>query len=174
MKRIRLPLTKKQAAGLKAGDEVLLSGYIYTARDQAHKRMCECVIKKKKLPISLKNSIIYYCGPTPPKKGKPIGACGPTTSKRMDLFTPRLLSKGVLAVIGKGNRSNEVVSSLKKHKGVYFVAPAGAGAYLALRVKESKMVAYHDLGTEAIHKLKVEDFPVVVGIDSKGRNIYEN
>ncbi len=172
MKKIQLPLTQKEAAKLKAGEQVLLSGILHTARDAAHKRMCECIVERKKLPLDLKRSIIYYCGPTPPKKGMPIGACGPTTSKRMDEFTPALLSRGLLAVIGKGNRSTEVVKELKKHKGVYFVAPAGAGAYLALRVKDAEKIAYPELGPEAIYRLKVKDFPVIVGIDSKGRNIY--
>ncbi|MFH0731450.1 MAG: Fe-S-containing hydro-lyase [Candidatus Omnitrophota bacterium] len=174
MKRIMLPITRKDAAKLKAGDEVLLSGVIYTARDAAHKRACECIIKKKKLPIDIKEQIIYYCGPTSAPKGKPIGACGPTTSKRMDEFTPMLLSKGLLGMIGKGNRSKEVLNAIKRYRGVYFVAPAGAGAYLALRVKSAKQIAYTDLGPEAIYKLKVEDFPVIVGIDTKGRNIYES
>jgi len=173
MKKIQLPLARKEAAKLKAGEEVLLTGVIYTARDQAHKRMCECIIEKRKLPISIKDSIVYYCGPTPPPKGKPIGSCGPTTSKRMDEFTPVLLSKGLLAVIGKGNRSKKVIEAIKRHKGVYFVAPAGAGAYLALRVKKAEKIAYCELGPEAIYRLKVKDFPVVVGIDSRGRNIYE-
>jgi fumarate hydratase subunit beta len=173
MKKIQLPLTRKEAAALKAGEQVLLSGVIYTARDQAHKRMCECVAAKKRLPINIRDSVIYYCGPTPAKKGMPIGACGPTTAKRMDDFTPLLLKKGLLGIIGKGNRSKEVINAIKKYKGVYFTAPAGAGAYLALRVKDAKKVAYKDLGPEAIYKLNVKDFPAIVSIDSRGRNIYE-
>lgn len=172
MKKINLPITRKEVAKLRAGEKVLLSGVIYTARDQAHKRMCECVVQKKPLPINIKDSIIYYCGPTPAPKGKVIGSCGPTTSKRMDNFTPMLLSKGLLAMIGKGNRSKEVIDAIKKYKGVYFLAPAGAGAYLALKVKDAAIAAYKNLGPEAIYRLKVKDFPVIVGIDSKGRNIY--
>jgi fumarate hydratase subunit beta len=174
MKKIELPIKKSDVAKLKCGDEVLLSGVIYTARDQAHKRMYECIQKRKKLPINLEGNIVYYCGPTPASKKRAIGACGPTTSKRMDEFTSRLLSKGLVAMIGKGNRSKEVIKAIKKYKGVYFIAPAGAGAYLALRVKRSRKIAYFDLGPEAIYKLTIKDFPVIVGIDSRGRNIYEN
>lgn len=173
MKKIKLPLTRKKVAKLKAGEQVLLSGVIYTARDQAHKRMYECIVRKRKLPIDIRGNIIYYCGPTPAPKGRAIGACGPTTSKRMDEFTPLLLSKGLLAMIGKGTRSKEVVDAIKRYKGIYFFAPAGAGAYLALKVEQAEKIAYPDLGPEAIYKLKVKDFPVIVAIDSKGRNIYE-
>ena len=174
MKKMQLPLPRGEIGKLKAGEQVLLSGVIYTARDQAHKRMCAAISSRAKLPIDLNGAVIYYCGPTPPRKGKAIGACGPTTSKRMDGFTPLLLSKGLSAMIGKGSRSNRVIDAIKKYKAIYFIAPAGAGAYLALRVKKSKLIAYKDLGPEAIYRLEVEDFPVIVGIDTKGRNIYED
>ncbi|MBN1405568.1 MAG: Fe-S-containing hydro-lyase [Candidatus Omnitrophica bacterium] len=174
LKEIELPITKEEIVRLRAGDEVLLSGIVFTARDQAHKRLCECIEANKPLPININNSVIYYCGPTPHKKGKPIGSCGPTTAKRMDEFTPVLLSRGLSAMIGKGSRSKEVISAIKKYKSVYFIAPAGAGAYLAKKVKEAKIAAYPKLGPEAIYRLKVKDFPAIVGIDSKGRNIYEN
>ena len=170
MRKIHLPLIREDITKLKAGDEVLLSGIIYTARDQAHKRLCEYVKQGKKLPIALKGNIIYYCGPTPARKNMPIGACGPTTSKRMDEFTPLLLSKGIIATIGKGSRSKQVVDALKKNKAVYFVAPAGAGAYLSQRVKKAKLIAFNDLGPEAIYELEISDFPVIVAIDSNGKS----
>ncbi|MFH1868493.1 MAG: Fe-S-containing hydro-lyase [Candidatus Omnitrophota bacterium] len=173
MKRILLPLTKDTIRKLKVGDEVLLTGRIYTARDAAHKRICECIKGRKKLPIPLAGEIIYYCGPTPAMPGKAIGSCGPTTSKRMDSFTAPLLSKNLFGMIGKGDRSKEVESAIKKYHAVYFTACGGAGAYLAGKVKRSKVAAYKDLGPEAIHELWVEDFPVIVAIDSKGRNIYK-
>ena len=173
MNKMQLPLSKREIVKLKAGEQVLLSGIIYTARDQAHKRMCTAISKKTKLPIDIKSAVVYYCGPTPAPKGKPMGACGPTTSKRMDKFTPLLLAKGLPAMIGKGNRSKEVVNAIKRYKAAYFIAPAGAGAYLALKVKQAKPLAYKDLGPEAIYKLEVNDFPVIVAIDSRGKNIYE-
>jgi len=172
MKKIYLPLTEDTRQGLKAGEEVLLSGKIYTGRDAAHKRLYEAMADNKQLPIELADNIIYYCGPTPPTPGIPIGSCGPTTSKRMDPFTPELLAKGLGGMIGKGRRSDEVKKAIKKHKGVYFVAVGGAGAYLASRVKKSKVLAYGDLGPEAIYELWVEDFPVIVAIDSKGKAIF--
>ncbi len=160
MKKIVTPLIKEQIAGLRAGDEVLLTGTIYTARDQAHKRLT----KVSRLPLNLKNQIIYYCGPTSTPKGKAIGACGPTTSSRMDKFTPKLLRAGLRGMIGKGSRSPEVVKAIRKYKAVYFLAPAGCGALLAKKVKSSKIIAYKDLGPEAIRKLEVKDFPLVVGV----------
>ena len=173
MRKIYLPLTKDVVSSLKIGDELLLSGTIYTARDAAHKRLCELISKNKKLPIDIDGVVIYYCGPAPAKKNKPIGSCGPTTSKRMDSFTPALLSKGMAAMIGKGRRSKDVIASIKNNKGVYFIAIGGAGAYLADRVKRSELICYKDLEPEAIYKLWVEDFPVVVGIDSKGNSIFK-
>ena len=173
MRKIYLPLTEDVVSSLKIGDELLLSGTIYTARDAAHKRLYELISKNKKLPIDIDGEVIYYCGPAPAKKNKPIGSCGPTTSKRMDAFTPALLSKGMAAMIGKGRRSKDVIASIKKNKGVYLIAIGGAGAYLADKVKRSELICYEDLGPEAIYKLWVEDFPVVVGIDSKGNSIFK-
>lgn len=157
---------------LKAGDEILFSGTIYTARDQAHKRLVEAIKSGRKLPIDLKSAIIYYCGPTKTPKAKVIGSCGPTTSSRMDSFTPDLLAVGLKSIIGKGNRSKEVVEAIKKHKAVYFLAYAGLGALISKHVKSSKLIAYPDLGPEAIYKLEVEDLPLIVGIDSFGRSVY--
>lgn len=157
---------------LRAGDNILFTGIIYTARDQAHKRLVEAVKKHKRLPIALKGAIIYYCGPTETPKGKVIGACGPTTSSRMDGFTPNLLKAGVKAMIGKGNRSQEVVAAIKKYKAVYFLAYAGCGALISQYVKKAKLVAYKDLGPEAIQKLEVKNLPLIVGIDATGRSIY--
>lgn len=171
-KHITTPLDAKTITGLKAGDEVLLSGVIYTARDQAHLRLAGLLKSGKKLPVALEGEVIYYCGPTPAPHGKPIGACGPTTSSRMDSFTPALLGAGLKGMIGKGRRSGEVLKNIKKHRAVYFLAPAGAGAYLSARVKSCEVVAFDDLGTEAIYRLEVEDFPLIVGIDAKGRDVY--
>lgn len=172
MKRIITPFTKEIITSLHKGDEVLLNGTIYTARDQAHKRMVELLKKGKKLPIDLKNQIIYYCGPTKTPKGKVIGSCGPTTSSRMDVFTPMLLKAGLKGMIGKGARSKEVSAAIKKYQTVYFLAPAGCGAYLAEKVIKAKPVAFRDLGPEAIYRLEVKDFPLVVGIDFNGSSIY--
>jgi len=164
---------KTQLAKLKAGDEVLFSGIIYTCRDQAHKRLAEALKQGKKLPLSLKGAIIYYCGPAKAPKGKVIGSCGPTTSSRMDEFTPILLKAGLSAMIGKGSRSKEVAKAIKKHRAVYFLTFAGCGALLAQRVKKVTPVAYRDLGPEAILKLEVKDFPLIVAIDYLGNNIYK-
>lgn len=172
MKKIASPLNEKDILALRAGDQVLLNGYIYTARDQAHKRLVEAIKKNGKLPINLKWQVIYYCGPTKTPKGKVIGSCGPTTSRRMDAFTPFLLAKGLRGMIGKGDRSKDVSVAIKKHKAVYFLAPAGCGALISKMVKSARPIAYKDLGPEKIMKLKVKDFPLIVGIDSKGRNIY--
>lgn len=157
---------------LKAGEWFNYSGILFTARDQAHKRLVEAIKKGKKLPLNLKGAIIYYCGPTKTPKGKIIGACGPTTSSRMDEFTPTLLKAGVKGMIGKGSRSKEVIAAIKKYKSVYFLTYAGCGALLSKYVKKVKVVAYPDLGPEAILKLEVENFPLIVGIDPEGRNIY--
>ncbi|MCX5698993.1 MAG: FumA C-terminus/TtdB family hydratase beta subunit [Candidatus Omnitrophica bacterium] len=162
----------KKIDTFKAGQELLFSGAIYVARDQAHKRLAEAIKKGSRLPFKLKNSIIYYCGPTQTPQGKVIGSCGPTTSSRMDEFTPLLLKHGLKGIIGKGNRSVEVKDALKKYKGVYFITYAGCGALLSKYVKSVKTVAYGDLGPEAILKLEVENFPLIVAIDVKGGCIY--
>jgi fumarate hydratase subunit beta len=167
-------LSDKDIKGLKAGDQVLLSGEIITARDQAHLRLTNMIKKGDKLPVDLKDQVVYYCGPTPACPEQVIGSCGPTTSGRMDSFAPLLLKKGIKGMIGKGRRSGEVRRSVKKGKAIYFVAPAGAGAYLQTRVVDCKILAFEDLGAEAIYKLKVKDFPVIVAIDSKGKSIYED
>lgn len=156
---------------LKAGDEILYTGILFTARDQAHKKIVESLKRNKKPPFGLKGAFIYYCGPTPSRWKNRVGSAGPTTSSRMDKFTPRLLKEGVAAVIGKGDRSNEVAGAIKKHKAVYFLTIAGAGAYLAKRIKKAEVAAYKELGPEAVYRFYVEDFPLIVGIDSKGRKI---
>lgn len=173
MIKIKTPLNDEIIQGLKAGDEVYISGIIYTARDMAHKRLNELIDKNENLPINLEGNIIYYVGPTPAKPGEVIGSAGPTTSGRMDPFTPKLLDKGLKGIIGKGNRSKEVIDSLIKNKAIYFVAIGGAGALISKCIKSSKVVCYEDLGTEAIRELVVEDFPVIVAIDSQGNNLYK-
>lgn len=164
-KKIDIPFRRGEEKKLKAGDTVLLSGNIYTARDAAHKRM------KNKLPGYLKGEAIYYAGPAPAKKNMAIGSCGPTTSSRMDIFTPILIKQGLKAMIGKGKRSEEVRKAIKKYHAVYFMAVGGCGAFFATKIKKAKKVAYVDLGPEAIYKLDVKDFPVIVGIDSFGRSV---
>ena len=173
MKRIKLPLDKKRIKNLMAGEELLLSGLIYTARDQAHKKLTEAIKKGGKLPLALKGAVIYYCGPTPARRGKVIGSCGPTTSSRMDDFTPVLLGRGLSAMIGKGDRGKFVVSAIKKYKAIYFIAFSGCGAFASKFIEKRKLVAYPELGTEAIQALEVRDFPVIVGIDCRGKNILE-
>jgi len=168
------PLRKEIAQGLKVGEEVLISGVIYTARDAAHKRLIDLIKEKKPLPFPLKDEIIYYTGPTPAKPSRPIGSCGPTTSFRMDSFTPLLLSKGLRGMIGKGSRSPEIRKSIKKYKAIYFLALGGGGAYLSQRVKRAEIIAFADLGPEAAYKLWVEDFPAIIGIDSRGEDLYQN
>jgi len=163
---------KFKIQNLKTGSNLRYTGIIYTARDQAHKRLVETIKKKKKLPVDLKNAIIYYCGPTPAPRGKAIGSCGPTTSSRMDTFTPLLLKAGVKGMIGKGRRSKKVKEAIKKYKAIYFITHAGCGALLSRYVKGAKTVAYKNLGPEAIYKLDVENFPLTVCIDSKGRDLY--
>ena len=162
MRKIFLPLTKNIIKTLKSGEEVLLNGPLLTARDAAHKRMVDTLRCGKKLPVSLKGETIYYTGPTPARKGEIIGSCGPTTSSRMDEFVPALLKNGLLAMIGKGERSKDVMTAIKKYGAVYFITIGGAGAYLSEKVVENKVVAYKDLGTEAIHRLIVKDFPAIV------------
>lgn len=164
---------EEQARHLSVGQEVLLSGAIYTMRDQAHKRLVEALKKKEALPLDLRGAIIYYCGPTKTPRGKIIGSCGPTTSSRMDSFTPPLLQHGVKAMIGKGSRSQAVIDAIRRYRAVYFVAPAGCGALLATKVKKTTTVAYADLGPEAIRKLEVEDFPLIVAVDAKGKTLYD-
>lgn len=168
-----MPLIRKNIENLRAGERILLKGTIYTARDQAHKKLLEAIKKRQRLPINLKDAIIYYCGPTKTPKGKVIGSCGPTTSSRMDEFTPALLKAGLLGMIGKGSRAKEVITAIKKYKAVYFLTYAGCAALLSKYVKKAKPVAYRDLGPEAIYKLEVKDFPLIVGIDTRGNDIYK-
>ncbi|MBB5172412.1 Fe-S-containing hydro-lyase [Texcoconibacillus texcoconensis] len=173
VKSITLPLTKEKLKDLKCGDRVSLSGVIYTARDAAHKNIVTDLVEGNEPPISLENQIVYYAGPTPPKPGKVIGSCGPTTSSRMDSYSPRLIEKGLTGMIGKGPRSKEVIDAMVEHSAVYFAAIGGAAALIADSVKSAEVVAYDDLGPEAIRKLEVEDYPCIVAIDSEGNNLYE-
>lgn len=172
-KRITTPFTEDQVKGLKAGDTVLITGTIYTARDAAHKRLVDLLDKGEKLPIDVKDAIIYYVGPTPAKPGQALGSAGPTTSYRMDAYSPKLLDQGLKGMIGKGLRNEIVVASMIKNKAVYFAAIGGAAALIGKAVKAAELIAYEDLGAEAIRKLTVEDLPVTVAIDSYGNNIYE-
>ena len=172
-KAIKTPLTDKDIRSLKAGDKLWLSGTIYTARDQAHKKMVEAIKNKEKLPFNLKRQIIYYCGPTPARSKRIIGSAGPTTSSRMDGLTEPLLKKGLKGVIGKGARGSDITKSFKRHKAVYFVAIGGAGALLARTIKSAKIIAYPELGTEAIRELKVSNFPVYVANDIYGRDVFK-
>ena len=169
---IKTPLTVDIRKRLRAGDEVLLTGTMLTARDAAHKRLCDTLKKGRPLPLNLKDAVIYYCGPTPARPGRVIGSCGPTTSSRMDPFTEDLIELGLGGMIGKGGRSGEVRSAIKKYKCVYFLATGGIGALLSTKVKSAKVILYSDLGPEAIHKLEVKDFPLLVGIDSRGKCLY--
>ena len=170
--KIKTPLTKEIIKNLNAGDEVLLSGTIFTARDAAHKRLSDLIKKGRRVPINLKDAVIYYAGPTPPAPGKIIGSCGPTTSSRMDAFTPDLLKMGLGGMIGKGDRSEEVIDAIKKYKCVYFLATGGIGALLSTKIKSARAILFKELGPEAVYKLEVKDFPLIVGIDSKGKDIY--
>ncbi len=172
-KRIMLPLTDEVVEGLRAGDEVLLSGVIYVARDAAHKRIIAALDQGEKPPFELKGQTIYYMGPAPAKPGWAIGSAGPTTSYRMDVYTPRLLAEGLKGMIGKGNRSLEVREAIKKYKAVYFGAIGGAGALIAKAVKKAEVIAYEELGAEAVRRLEVEDFPVTVVDDCHGGDLYE-
>ncbi len=172
-KYINTPLTTEKVEELRAGDYVYITGTIYTARDAAHKRMYEMMKEGKSIPFDLKNNIIYYLGPTPEREGQVIGSAGPTTSSRMDKYTPLLLDHGLKGMIGKGKRNQDVIDSMMKNKAVYFAAVGGAGALLSKKIKASKVIAYDDLGTEAIRELIVEEFPVIVVIDSLGNNLYE-
>ena len=172
-KKIQAPLTREAARTLKAGDSCLITGVIYTARDAAHKRLCELLDKGQPLPVDMENAIIYFVGPTPAKPGQAIGSAGPTTSYRMDAYSPALIAAGQTGMIGKGKRGPEVISAMKEHGAVYFGAIGGCGALLSKCIKKAEIVAYEDLGAEAIRRLEVEDFPVVVIIDSEGNNLYE-
>lgn len=167
------PLSREQAKQLRAGDSCLLSGVIYTARDAAHKRLCELVAQGKELPLELKDCVIYFVGPTPEKPEQIIGSAGPTTSYRMDAYSPTLIALGQTGMIGKGKRGEEVVAAMKKHGAVYFGAIGGCGALLSRCIRKSEIVAYEDLGAEAIRRLEVKDFPITVVIDSHGNNLYE-
>ena len=172
-KHITLPLTAELAKTLHAGDTVYLTGTIYTSRDAGHKRMCEALARGEKIPFDPTDATIYYVGPTPAKPGQVIGSAGPTTSYRMDAYSPTLISIGQTGMIGKGKRNDEVVSAMKEHGAVYFGAIGGCGALLSKCIKKAEVIAYEDLGAEAIRKLEVEDFPVVVVIDSEGNNLYQ-
>ena len=171
-KRITLPLSSEIVDNLTAGDYVFLSGTMYSARDAAHKRFMEALAKGEKLPIDIKNETVYYLGPSPAREGQVIGSAGPTTSSRMDKYTPTLLGLGMKGMIGKGKRSIEVIESMKKNHAVYFAAVGGAGALLSKCITKAEVVAYEDLGAEAVYKLEVKDFPVVVVIDREGKNLY--
>jgi len=173
-KEITTPLTENIVKSLTAGDEVLISGTIYTARDAAHKRLSHLIAENKELPVNLDGQIVYYTGPTPAQPGKVIGSAGPTTSGRMDRYTPDLITySGLRGIIGKSNRSPEVIKAFKDHGCVYFVAIGGAGALLSKCITSSEIVCYEDLGAEAIYKLTVNSFPVIVAIDCSGNNLYE-
>ena len=172
-KRITTPLTLEQVKDLKCGDSVLISGVIYTARDAAHKRLCELVAQGKELPFDPKDSVIYYVGPAPAKGNQVIGSAGPTTSYRMDAYSPTLIALGQRGMIGKGKRSPEVIAAMKEHGAVYFGAIGGAGALLSRCIKKAEIIAYEDLGAEALRRLEVEDLPAFVIIDSEGNNLYE-
>ena len=172
-KHINAPISKEISRSLRAGDYVYITGTIYTARDAAHKRMDEALLKGEELPIDIKNQVIYYMGPSPAREGRPIGSAGPTTASRMDKYAQRLLDLGLTAMIGKGKRSKEVLEAIVRNESVYFAAVGGAGALLSKCIKASEVVAYEDLGTEAIRKLEVENFPVIVVADCEGNNLYE-
>lgn len=172
-KNMKAPMTKEEIKTLRAGDYVYITGTIYTARDAAHKRMDEALKNGENLPLDIKGQIIYYMGPSPARKDRPIGSAGPTTASRMDKYTPRLLDMGLGAMIGKGKRSPEVLEAIVRNQGVYFAAVGGAGALLSKCIKRSEVLAYEDLGTEAIRKLEVENFPVIVVVDCEGNNLYE-
>ena len=172
-KQVMLPLTDEMIDSLHAGDMVYLTGTVYSARDAAHKRMMETLEAGGELPFDIRGQVIYYLGPTPAREGQVIGSAGPTTSSRMDKYTPRLLDLGLKGMIGKGKRSEEVIASMVKNHAVYFAAIGGAGALLSRQIRKSRVIAYDDLGTEAIREMYVEDFPVIVVIDKDGNNMYQ-
>ena len=172
-KHIRVPMDKETAKTLRSGDYVYLTGTVYTARDAAHKRLDETIRKGGELPFDINGQVIYYMGPSPAREGRPIGSAGPTTASRMDKYTPRLLDLGMGAMIGKGKRSPEVIDAVVRNQAVYFAAVGGADALLSKCITSSEVIAYDDLGTEAIRRLEIEDFPAIVVIDSQGSNLYE-
>lgn len=172
-RHIQAPMNKEDAGKLQAGDYVYITGTIYTARDAAHKRMHEALERGERLPLAMAGNIIYYMGPSPAREGRPIGSAGPTTASRMDKYAPALLDMGLIGMIGKGKRSDAVKEAIVRNGAVYFAAVGGAGALLSKSITRSEVIAYDDLGTEAIRKLEVENFPVIVVIDSKGHNLYE-
>ncbi len=172
-KHISAPLSREEAKSLRAGDYVYITGKIYTARDAAHKRMQEALDRGEKLPLEVDGNIIYYMGPSPAREGRPIGSAGPTTASRMDKYAPKLLDMGLIGMIGKGKRTKEVLDAVVRNGAVYFAAVGGAGALLSQRIKSARVIAYEDLGTEAVRELEVEDFPVIVVADSAGNNLYE-
>lgn len=172
-RHITVPVVKEEIQDLRAGDYVYLTGVIYTARDAAHKRMDEALSEGKELPLDIKNQMIYYMGPSPAREGRPIGSAGPTTASRMDKYAPRLLDLGLGGMIGKGKRSQAVQDAIVRNKAVYFAAVGGAGALLSKCIKKADVIAYDDLGTEAIRRLEIEDLPAIVVIDSEGNNLYE-
>lgn len=173
-RKITLPITREMVKTIKSGESILLSGVIYTARDAAHKRLVELVEKGEPLPFDIKDATIYYVGPTPPKPKAVIGSAGPTTSYRMDAYSPTLIREGETGMIGKGKRSVEVIDAMKRYGAVYFAAVGGAGALLSTCIKSAEVIAYNDLGAEAIRRLVVQDLPVICVIDSEGNNLYEN
>jgi len=170
--RFETPLREEDIIQVRAGDKVLFSGVIYTARDAAHKRLVNLINEKKPLPLDLDGQVIYYAGPSPAPPGRPIGACGPTTSYRMDAYAPLLIALGLKAMIGKGKRSEEVINAMVKHKAIYLAATGGAGALISQRIKEATIVAYEDLGAEAIWRLVVQEFPAIVVNDTQGEDLY--
>lgn len=174
VKIVHAPFVCEEIASLRAGDSVLLTGTIYTGRDAAHKRLCELIRRGEPLPFDVKNQVIYYAGPCPAKPGDTIGSCGPTTSYRMDAYAPVLCDLGLIGMIGKGQRGEAVVSAIQRNGGVYFAATGGAGALIASSVKAAKVIAFEDLGTEAIRELQVENLPLIVAIDAHGGNLYED
>jgi len=173
MKILHTPLTHHDICSLRSGDEVFLTGEIYTARDQAHQKLADLIQKKKKLPVSLNEVTFFYCGPTPPPPGEVIGSCGPTTASRMDSFTPLLMKHGLRSMIGKGSRNERVREALQKYCGVYFVTHGGCGAYLQERVQQKSCIAFPELGPEAIYKLTVQNFPLIVALDTRGHSIFK-
>lgn len=173
IKALTTPLTYDQVKDLRAGDQVTITGVIYSARDAAHKNMVEALAENKPLPIDVKDQVIYYAGPTPAKPGKVIGSCGPTTSGRMDAYSPTMMDQGLRGMIGKGSRSKEVIESMKKNGAVYFAAIGGAAALIADSIKKVDIVAYPELGPEAIRRMEVENYPCIVAVDSEGNDLYE-
>lgn len=172
-RHIQAPLNKEDIKDLRAGDYVYITGTIYTARDAAHKRMQETLERGESLPLEMEGNLIYYMGPSPAREGRPIGSAGPTTASRMDRYAPELLDLRLGGMIGKGKRSKEVVDAIVRNRSIYFAAVGGAGALLSQRIKNAEVIAYEDLGTEAIRRLEVEDFPVIVVVDTEGNNLYE-